>query len=121
MEIAKEESKYSREAEKAVKEGRVIELRTREGGPPLFVFMAREKGSHRDHIVGPTSCDCEYFLFHGILEGEGSCIHIQAYNIASRNESFRKIVVKREELKEILTEIFAYGKSLKLRKLISSR
>ncbi|BCS91969.1 hypothetical protein L3N51_00147 [Metallosphaera sp. J1] len=83
--------------------------------------MAREKGLHRDHIVGPRSCDCESFLFHGILEDGGSCIHIEAYNLASKRENFRKLTVERNELKQILTEIFAYGKSLKLRKLISSR
>ncbi|AEB96132.1 conserved hypothetical protein [Metallosphaera cuprina Ar-4] len=49
------------------------------------------------------------------------CVHAQTYELASQREDFVKIIVKKQEYKEILNEIFTYGKSLKLRKLMRSR
>ncbi|AWS00612.1 metal-binding protein [Metallosphaera hakonensis JCM 8857 = DSM 7519] len=85
------------------------------------MFLAREKGTHRDHLVTYNSCDCEFFLFSTILGSGKPCIHMEAYRLASEKEDFLRISARSDDFKQILTEVFAYGKSLKLRKLISSR
>ncbi|QKR01018.1 metal-binding protein [Metallosphaera tengchongensis] len=85
------------------------------------MFLSKESGFHKDHIVGERSCDCEYFLFSTIYKEKDVCVHIKTFIIASRREDFVKLYVSDLDFKEILTEIFAYGKSLKLRKLLSLR
>jgi Uncharacterized metal-binding protein len=54
-----------------------------------------------------------------LKEGE-PCVHIKAFLKATEGENYVKLVLSKTELKEILTEIYVYGKSLKLRKLLSS-
>jgi len=115
-----EESKLLRKAEIAIKSNRIIKLEAKDSFFYIFVFLGNGKNG-KDHILNEESCDCKSFLFNKIYKNTNICYHLIALNKALENERFITIKLNSKEIFEIITDIYANGKSLKLRKVYPSK
>ncbi|EWG07246.1 MAG: metal binding protein [Candidatus Aramenus sulfurataquae] len=111
-----EDSRSLKKAEISVKQGRIVKLVSSDSFFSIFVFLGKDKS--KDHILDEDSCDCKSFVFRKIYRGDGFCYHVLALKMAMEKENYRTLRASSKEVFEVLLEIHAYGKSLKLRKLL---
>jgi predicted nucleic acid-binding Zn finger protein len=115
-----EDSRLLRKAEMAIKSNRVIKLEANDSFFYTFIFLGNGK-TGKDHILNEKSCDCKSFLFNRIYRNTNICYHLIALNKAIETERYTTIKLKSREILEIITDIYANGKSLKLRKVYPSK
>ncbi|EZQ03048.1 metal-binding protein [Candidatus Acidianus copahuensis] len=116
-----EESKSLKKVKLAVAENRIVRLTATDSFFSIYIYLAKEGGRHKDHILGENFCDCKYFVFHSIYSATPlECYHLRALKTTLSGEKIITINTSFKNITEIITDIYAYGKSLKLRKLITT-
>ncbi|TRM73132.1 hypothetical protein DJ531_03005 [Sulfolobus sp. A20-N-F6] len=109
-------TKIQLKARRAAKEKRYVRLMTKEYTLGLFVFMGR---SH-DYVLDNETCTCSSYLFNCIYRKTNEyCYHIIGLNYALESDQILTIALPLNEIKDVLSEIYSYGKSLKLRKILN--
>ncbi len=111
-----EDSRSLRKAEISVKEGRIVKLVSSDSFFSVFIFVGKDR--NKDHVLDEDACDCKSFVFRRVYKNDGECYHLMALRMAMREEKYKTLTTTSKEIFEILLEIYAYGKSLKLRKLL---
>jgi predicted nucleic acid-binding Zn finger protein len=116
--VSVEDYRIQIKARRAVKEKRYINIRSSDGIFSIFIYL----GKSQDYIVTPNACTCPSYLFNVILKKKHKyCYHIIGLKYALTTEQITRIMLPINEIRDILIDIYAYGKSLKLRKLMSRK
>jgi len=109
-------AKIQLKARRAAKEGRYVRLITKEYTLDLFIFIGR----NHDYILDNEACTCRSYLFNCIYrKTDEHCYHIIGLNYALEADQVPTIALPLNEIKDVLSEIYTYGKSLKLRKILN--
>ncbi|ARM75875.1 hypothetical protein [Acidianus manzaensis] len=114
-----EKSRLLRKAKLAVENKRIVKIEVENSFLSVYIFLTNDIRRHRDHIMTENSCDCKYFIFNKIYLNKCFCYHVLALKYSLESEK-NIITIKTDfsTFNQILLEIYNYGKSLKLRKLI---
>ncbi|MEM0122663.1 MAG: SWIM zinc finger family protein [Saccharolobus sp.] len=103
-------------AKKVVKEKRFINIIEPNNNISIFVYI----GNKYDYILNSNSCTCPSYLYNVIFRKKYKyCYHILGLKFALESDEIKKIVLSIDEIREILIDIYAYDKSLKLRRILS--
>lgn len=103
-------------ARRVVKEGRFVSLTLNDALFRIFIYIGR----NNDYILNLNFCSCSFYIFNVVLRGKYDfCYHVLGLKYALEKDQITKIELYADDFKEILTEIYAYGKSLKLRRILN--
>ncbi|ACP38621.1 SWIM zinc finger family protein [Saccharolobus islandicus] len=104
-------------ARRVVKEGRFVSLSLKGTLFTIFIYIGR----NNDYTLNLNYCSCPFYLFNVLLRNKYDfCYHTLGLKYALEKDQLTKIELYTEDFKEILTEIYTCGKSLKLRRILSN-
>nr|WP_238699235.1 MULTISPECIES: SWIM zinc finger family protein [unclassified Sulfolobus] len=82
----------------------------------FFIYIGR----NNDYVLNLNYCSCPFYLFNVLLRNEYDfCYHTLGLKYALEKDQITKIELYTKDFKEILTEIYSCGKSLKLRRILN--